>query len=149
MNLACLHVVLRCIIVGYHDLSSWFRNSADGLLLRAAQSKPSTLSDRHGLSLQAYLASSSGESSDDAGEDAEAKQKRLRALLLGGDDRNAGAGNERALGRYGGKGWAAAPDAAANGAGSDDDASNASDKEVCSHIWQTLPSFAAACFLYF
>ena len=60
----------------------------------------------------------------------------MRALLLGGGDSSAATGgNDRALGRYGGKGWAAAADGAANGAGSDDD-EDASDREVsaCEHM---------------
>ncbi len=80
------------------------------------------------------MASTSGDSSDDAAEGAEGaeeKQKRLRALLLGGGGNAANGGGERALGRFGGKGWAAAADPdAANGAGSDDD-EDVSDAEVC------------------
>lgn len=79
--------------------------------------------------MQAYLASSSGDSSDDAGEDPNEKQKRLRALLLGSGDGDAGAGGSgRALGRFGGKGWAAATDDAADDVASDDN--DARDREV-------------------
>jgi hypothetical protein len=67
------------------------------------------------------LASSSGESSDDAHEDAVEKQKQLRSLLLS----DVGDGGNRALGRSGGKGWAAAAD------GGEDSEDDDDDGEVC------------------